>query len=520
MNRLIGILIFTSVMVPAEAQMLTLDSCRALALRNNKQLSISRVKKELAHNVKKSARTKYLPHVTAYGTYQFTSREISILNDDQKSALSNMGTNLMSNLSGSIPSADALKTQFTQIVQAAAASNPTIAQQIAQTGTAIGAIGDQLGQQLSGTISTQMGTAAQALNQAGQKIVDAFHTDTRNMFGGSIMLTQPVYMGGSIIALNRMADIGELMAANSEDAKNQATLYNLDQAYWTVVSLKHKKRLAESYLTLLQKLSSDVNKMIKEGVATRSEGLSVDVKENEAEMTVTQVNDGLTLSKMLLCQLCGLPMESTITLADEDKENVASPSITPTMNVEEAARNRPELKLLQNTVDMAKQNTNLIKAGNLPQVMLTGGYAISNPSLYNGFEKKFKGVWNIGVLVRVPLWNWGDITYKVRASRNAATIAELEREDVGEKIELQVNQSNFKVTEAYKKLALAQTNTKHAEENLRCANLGFHEGVIQSTTVMEAQTAWLQAQSQKIDAEIDVKMSEVNLQKAMGQLHE
>ena len=70
-------------MVPAEAQMLTLDSCRALALRNNKQLSISRVKKELAHNVKKSARTKYLPHVTAYGTYQFTSREISILNDAQ-----------------------------------------------------------------------------------------------------------------------------------------------------------------------------------------------------------------------------------------------------------------------------------------------------------------------------------------------------------------------------------------------------------------------------------------------------
>jgi outer membrane protein TolC len=35
---------------------------------------------------------------------------------------------------------------------------------------------------------------------------------------------------------------------------------------------------------------------------------------------------------------------------------------------------------------------------------------------------------------------------------------------------------------------------------------------------MEAQTAWLQAQSQKIDAEIDVKLSEVNMQKAMGTL--
>jgi outer membrane protein TolC len=37
---------------------------------------------------------------------------------------------------------------------------------------------------------------------------------------------------------------------------------------------------------------------------------------------------------------------------------------------------------------------------------------------------------------------------------------------------------------------------------------------------MEAQTAWLQAQSQKIDAEIDVKLSQVDLQKSLGTLSE
>ena len=38
------------------------------------------------------------------------------------------------------------------------------------------------------------------------------------------------------------------------------------------------------------------------------------------------------------------------------------------------------------------------------------------------------------------------------------------------------------------------------------------------TNVMEAQTAWMQAQSQKIDAEIEVKLSQVNLKKALGTL--
>lgn len=48
--------------------------------------------------------------------------------------------------------------------------------------------------------------------------------------------------------------------------------------------------------------------MITEGVATKADGLSVKVKVNEAEMKLTQIDNGLSLSKMVLCQLCGLPL--------------------------------------------------------------------------------------------------------------------------------------------------------------------------------------------------------------------
>ena len=78
-------------------------------------------------------------------------------------------------------------------------------------------------------------------------------------------------MGGAITAMNRMADIGEQLAANSAHAQRQLTLYSIDQAYWQVVSLRHKQKLAQSYLDLVKKLDGDVQKMIEEGVATRSE---------------------------------------------------------------------------------------------------------------------------------------------------------------------------------------------------------------------------------------------------------
>lgn len=484
MRRLLGFILLAGMAQTVGAQrLLNLDSCRAMALRNNKQMSISRVKQEIAANVRKSARTKYLPHISALGGYEYTSKEVSILNDDQKEALNSLGSNLKNGIVSSVG-------PYAQILPAA----------------------------LQQRLGTDLTNLASFLDLGGQNIMNAFRTDTRNLWAGAILLTQPVFMGGAIVAMNKLADAGEELAANSAEAKRQATLYHIDQAYWQVVSLRHKQKLAQGYLDLVKKLDGDVQKMIKEGVATRSDGLSVSVKVNEAEMAMLKVSDGLTLSKMLLCQLCGIPVDEQIVLAEEETDNLEMVEVTPQADFQQAVENRPELKMLQNMVDMGKQTTNILKAGNLPQVLLTGGYMVSNPNVFNGFEKKFAGVWNVGVLVRVPIWNWGDVAYKVRAAKGATTIATLQKEEAREKIELQVNQSAFQVSEANKKLEMAKASIERANENLRTANLGFSEGVISSTTVMEAQTAWLQAQSQKIDAEIDVKLSQVNLQKALGTL--
>ena len=111
----------------------------------------------------------------------------------------------------------------------------------------------------------------------------------------------------------------------------------------------------------------------------------------------------------------------------------------------------------------------------------------------------------------------GDI-YKVKAAKSEARITQYQLDNAKEKIELQVNQSAFKVNEAAKTLIMAEKNLEKANENLRYATLGFEEGVIPASNVLEAHTAWLSAQSEKIDAQIDVKLTEIYLKKATGNL--
>lgn len=489
--------------VPAatNAQMLTLDQCKDLALKNNKQIAIARMKQNSAKDAKDIARTQYLPKVSAVGSYLYTSKEISLLNDNQKATLGSLGTTTVNN--------------FNSFVQGL--NVPGLISDLAQQGIITAQQAAALTKGLD-DLQAAAPLVAKNLNDFGGQISDAFRTDTKNMWIGSIALTQPIYMGGRLTALNKIADINMQLTANQTEAKEQELLINTERAYWLVVSLKHKLALAQNYLDLVKTLDGDVKKMIEEGVATKADGLSVDVKVNEAEMAVTQVDNGLSLSRMALCQIIGLPIESQIVLADEDDQDLTDDLQMPESNLDVAWANRPEIKMLENSTDIAKQGIKLATADYMPSLALTGGYTISNPNVFNGFQKKFSGLWNVGVAVQIPVWNWFETKYKIRAAKAASNIASMELADAKELIHLQVNQNDFKLNEAKKRVDMTQRNIKSADENLRAANLGFKEGVMTTSNVLEAQTAWLTANTQKIDALIELRVASSELRKALGMI--
>ena len=305
-----------------------------------------------------------------------TQKEISLLSNDQKQVIGNMGTSVGNELQ-----------HLGQELQQIAMQHPELLP-------------------LLTPLSNAMGKIPGALNNAGQSIIDAFRTDTRNLYVGAATLTQPIFMGGKIVAYNKITKYAEQLAQSQHATGMQDVILSTDQAYWQVISLVNKKKLAESFLKLVQKLDSDVSKMVAEGVATTADELSVKVKVNEAEITLTQVEDGLSLSKMVLCQLCGIPLDTEIRLADEEIKDLTLPNTYTESNVNTAFANRQELKSLELAEKIYRQKVNVARAEFLPSVGLTANYLFTNPSLTNGFENKFRGMWGIGVVVKIPVFHW------------------------------------------------------------------------------------------------------------------
>ncbi len=533
----------TTVALQATAQVLSLDSCRALALRNNKELRMSDLRQEAAHWQRKSALTNYFPRVTAIGAYQRTSREVSLLNKKQKESLSHLGTNIAGAIGQEVQQGAAtLPQQWAQLVQspefaqlmqnpqlqAMLAQNPQLAQLLSNPAAMQQAIGPYM-EQAATAFNGMLSSMAATLDGAGQSVVDAFRTDTRNLTGAAVMLTQPLYMGGKIRAYDRITRLALEAAGEQHTLEEQDLLVSVDEAYWRIVALESKKQLAESFLATVKKLDGDVDKLIAEGMATKADGLSVKVKVNEAEVATIQVDNGLTLSRMALAQLCGLPLDAGFTLEDEADDVTAdgaehlSASLQPNADapyaVETAMAHRAELRALDIAAEVKRQQVKVARSEYMPNLALTAGYLVSNPNVFNGFEKKFGGMWSAGLVLKVPIVTWGDRIYKVRQAKAEAAIARTQAEDVREKITLQVHQNQQKLQEAQRRLATAMRSQEQADENLRMANLGMAEGVIPVSNVLQAQTAWLSAHSTLVEAGIDVRLADLYLMRALGTLH-
>ncbi|MDE6526783.1 MAG: TolC family protein, partial [Muribaculaceae bacterium] len=154
----------------------TLDSFRQMALENNKQLMMQRERIRKAGYQKKEAFAAYLPAIDFAGGYVYNQRELSIFDSDQL-----LPTKSFDPKTGTY--------QFNLV-----------------TDPATGApIKGPNGQYIPSTVALIP--------------KEAMTYDIHNVFFGAITLTQPIFMGGKIVALNKLAKAAENAARELNNAE-------------------------------------------------------------------------------------------------------------------------------------------------------------------------------------------------------------------------------------------------------------------------------------------------------------
>jgi len=473
-------------------QALTLDDCRQMAVQESKTLSQARIETEMAGYDRKIAMANYFPKISATGAYVYNNRDVALLNEDQSNRLRNAGTNV--------------QNAFWDYLQGGA---------------------DNIQGDLTREVATRLLEALRAnpnlpdiatpINAIGQDIDNALHPNLHNIWVGAVTVQQPVFVGGKIIYSNQMAVLAQQLSEAKYDMKEADVLLDVDQAYWQIISIANKKKLAESYVELLEEMEKDVQTAVNAGVSTESDLLQVRVKANEARMMLTKATNGLTLSKMLLCKRIGLPLDSAIVLADETLDVIPEPGRPVEKSLEDIYESRPETRSLTLATKIFDKKAKVVRADLMPTVALMGAFTVSNPNVYNGFQNGWRGGnLSAGVMVKIPITHGGEALFKYKKAKAEARLYQDQLDDAKQMINLQVTQQRKLFDEALQKVEMARSNLDLAEDNLRSARVGLDAGVIATNTVLGAHTAWLSAHSEYIDAGIELQMTAASLRKAEG----
>jgi len=464
-------------------QSLTLEDCHRLALEYNKQLKITEEKVAETDALKKMALSEMFPKFSANGAYTWNQKSIQLLSDQQQDYLNNLGTY----------SAQHVADDVTQFVNQVVQTNPELAQALAQF---------LQGTQLAGT-----------LNGIGQQITHTLDYDLSNVWLGGVTVSQPVFLGGKLIELYRSARTTNEVAQLGYEKAREDILVQVDEAYWRVVSVRKKQELAQQYVNLLDTMYQNVQALMEAEMATEADVTKVRVKLNEAQMSLTKATSGLALSKMLLYQMCGLDLRGDY-LVLESMELQSHPALSH-IDMNQVLSNSTEIKMLQKGDELAKSAVHIAASGLMPNLAVTGSYVVTNPNFYNGYNKEFGGMFTVGAVLNVPICHPSAI-YALKAAKHQRKEVQYLIEEASDKIELLVNKLNYELEVANNKRTAAETNLTHAEENLRLAQESFRSGLISSGDLMAAQTAWLSASSDLLDAEIEVQMGDRYLRQAMG----
>lgn len=335
-----------------------------------------------------------------------------------------------------------------------------------------------------------------------------------NSYSANIGLSLPIYMGGKLRYSNTLSSLSLAITKDYVDLTKSELLLAVETKYWSLVSLQEQKRVAKRSIEFLDDVLKEVRNRFETGIVTKNEVLKTQVELNNSKLTLIEISNNLELAKMSLNQSIGNGILSSIQIQDSIIN--ISTNLSLILFSEKHLDSRPEIKMLNNQLEISKVEKKLVNADYLPQITSSANYVSQNPNHYSLQENEFS--FNAGVRMSIPVFHWGEKKLKKVQKKMAIQKAELELDHNTELITLEIRQVIFRLKESLVKLDFTKTSLEQANENLKLETNRLMEGVTTTRELLNAQLQWQQSDADYINTKTEVKINEAKYYKAIGDL--
>lgn len=354
-------------------------------------------------------------------------------------------------------------------------------------------------------------------NLTGQNFTVDFSTENR--WNTSIRLVQSIYEGGRIRASLRTANLSKEQAILAYQTVVADTVTEVRVTYYNTLLAAELIGVREASVKLLTKELEDTTRRFEAGTVPRFNVLRAEVELANARPPLIRARNAYRIAKNNLGDLLGYNVPrhvwEDIPLQLTDKLTAEPYDISLPVAIGKALELRPELGVLQKAERIRQENIIQVRAGYLPSFQAYGGYGVRKSQFSKDMDAEIHG-YEVGVQLNWNIWDGNLTRGKVIEAKALHEKAQVELDDTGRRIELEVRTSYSSFVEAREVLESQKKVVEQAEEALRLANSRYDAGTGTQLDVLSAQTALTEARSTTVEALRGYEVARARLERAIG----
>jgi outer membrane protein len=338
---------------------------------------------------------------------------------------------------------------------------------------------------------------------------------SRDIFNFGTTISQPLFTGGLNLANYRLGKLGVDISKTTVEILKRDIVLQVRAVFFNILRALKFRDVAAQTVKQFEAQLEVAKAFFEVGIVAKNDVLQAEVRLANARQGLVRTENDLAIAKSSFNTLLRRDINTPFNVVDI-LEYKAFPLLFEE-SLEEALRQRTEIKNADFEIKQAQESVKIAKSGFFPTITLAGNYARSSdsPQLHSDLVNER---WTIQTLATFTLWNWGNTAYKVGENKVKVTQAQDSKYQLIDSIILEVKQDYLNMLTAEKNINVAAKSIEQAEENLRMSEERYKYQVATATDVLDAVTLLAQARTNYFSALADFNIAKAQLERAMGRM--
>jgi len=345
----------------------------------------------------------------------------------------------------------------------------------------------------------------------------SFRTYLPNNYSFRLSLQQPIFTGFRLSNLQSAAEHTSAAAQADVKTDQRGIVFQIKQQYWTLYKLQKTLEAVNKSLGQSNAHLTDIRSKLINGTALPNDTLKIQVQVSNDELRTIQTEKDIRVAMATLMNTLGLPIDEYVKLTTEPEGNI------PTVGsidgyIRQAKSNRSELSAMEERIQASNANVKVARSALFPQVSIGGNLYYADPnSRYFPVVDAFKATWDASINLSWDVWTWNVAGLQAEQAEYTMQQFEETKKQTEDAIALEVTQNYLALQTSFAQIRVAKLSVTQAQENLRIVNIQYQKGVANTTDLIDAETAALQADVNVATAVADANIATAQLAKSIGE---